>query len=254
MNRIPTTTEFAWLVRREIWEHKLVTWAPALLALLLVVSALASFLNPQHALLVVQGEGIDSIFSAGAKHPQDLFIACVLTGITLLFLLVASAVQFFYAADALYAERAQRTILFWKSLPISDARTVLSKAAVAILVTPLIAWLASIAAEFVLAVIASIQYRSVPAMLGALWNPGVWGHSIVLTFYVLVTSAVWYAPLIAWALLVSAWMPLAKGMRLGRSPILVATLIPLALVIAERVALGTHYVWNVGRDRAGVVA
>ena len=43
------STEFAWLIRREIWEHKLVTWGPGILALLIIVSGLTSFLRLNHA-------------------------------------------------------------------------------------------------------------------------------------------------------------------------------------------------------------
>ena len=36
-------------------------------------------------------------------------------------------VGFFYCIDSLYADRRDRCVLFWKSLPLSDAETVLSK-------------------------------------------------------------------------------------------------------------------------------
>jgi ABC-2 type transport system permease protein len=49
----------------------------------------------------------------------------------------AAIVGAFIALDCLYAERKDRSILFWKSLPVSDGLTVLSKFLVIVAVAPL---------------------------------------------------------------------------------------------------------------------
>ncbi len=61
--------------------------------------------------------------------------------------MVLGIVAFFYAIDSLYSDRRDRSVLFWKSLPISDAETVLSKFAVAAILIPLIALAASLVAQ-----------------------------------------------------------------------------------------------------------
>ena len=59
--------------------------------------------------------------------------------VTAIIFLVMGTVGFFYCIDALYADRADRSVLFWKSLPLSDAETVLSKFATAAVLIPLVA-------------------------------------------------------------------------------------------------------------------
>ena len=48
-------------------------------------------------------------------------------------------VVFFYCLGSLYDERKDRSVLFWKSLPVSDRDTVLSKALSALVVAPTLA-------------------------------------------------------------------------------------------------------------------
>ena len=81
----------------------------------------------------------------------------VYAGLALVVFMVMGIVAFFYALDALYADRRDRSVLFWKSLPLSDAETVLSKFTVAILVIPLVALVASLVAQFVIAAGGSAQ-------------------------------------------------------------------------------------------------
>src|SRR3546814_12295425 len=58
--------------------------------------------------------------------------------------IVLAFVVFFYCLGALYDERKDRSVLFWKSLPVSDAQTVLSKVASAVVVAPVLAVIASL--------------------------------------------------------------------------------------------------------------
>jgi len=248
-NTNTATTEFAWLIRREIWEHKLVTWGPGILALLIIVSGLTSLLHLNHVGIVLDGpEELQTL----AHLPQaklDLIAGGMIIAVTMLFLMLANALQFFYAADTLYAERAQRTILFWKSMPVSDLRTVLSKLVVAAVVMPAVALLAALVTDLVLAMVIGVQFRAIQGVAGALSDPAVWWHSLRICLYVFVTSALWYLPVVAWMLLISAWMPIARGMRFGRSPMLVAILIPVAVMIAEAFALHTKYFYGLVMER-----
>ena len=243
------STEFAWLIRREIWEHKLVTWGPGILALLIIVSGLTSFLRLNHAGVVFDGPEDMQTLATLSQAKLDLIAGGGLVAVTLLFLMLANALQFFYAADTLYAERAQRTILFWKSMPVSDLRTVLSKLVVAAIVMPGVALLAAVVTELVLALLVGIQFRSVHGVAAALSDPAVWWNSLRISVYIFITSALWYLPVVAWMLLISAWMPIARGMRFGRSPMLVAILIPVAVMVAEAIALHTKYFYGLIMER-----
>ena len=50
--------------------------------------------------------------------------------------IVLGVVVFFFCLGALFDDRKDRSVLFWKSLPISDQATVLSKVAMALVVAP----------------------------------------------------------------------------------------------------------------------
>lgn len=240
MNVTPVS-QFAWLIRRELWEHRIVVWGPMFLAGIICGAALISFFNGHHAMIELDdGDVSDLVHVSPAKLAA--VVGAVLSGIALLFLFLASAQQVFYASDALHSERTQRSILFWKSLPLTDTATVLSKLAVAALVMPAIAWVLAYATSLFVAIVASVQFRASGTFLAAIWNPDSWLASMALSLYVLVTAAIWYLPMVSWMLLVSAWLPMSRGMRFGRSPLLAATLIPVGIVVAERVAF--HSKWT----------
>jgi ABC-2 type transport system permease protein len=115
-------------------------------------------------------------------------------------------VVFFYCLGALYDERKDRSVLFWKSLPLSDRDTVLSKVASASVLAPSLAAVASIATMFGFLIIASIVvllHGGNPYTL--LWGPGspllVAGHFIAA----IPVYALWALPTVGWLLLCSAW-------------------------------------------------
>lgn len=232
---------YAWLVRREIWEHRIIIWGPAYLAALIVVSSLASFLNGHHMVMDIDGVDVVGELHGPQAANAPACVAAVLTLMTLGFLALANLLQFYYSADALYTERAQRSILFWKSLPVSDRDTVLSKLLIAVVLMPLVALVAAVATELALSVVLAIQFNA-PVVTQTLFAPAVWWHSIRLSLYAATTASLWFLPVVAWLLLVSAALPVARGMRLGRSPLLAAILLPLALVVAERLAFGTRHI------------
>ena len=245
--RTLVNSPFVWLIRRELWEHRLIQRGPLLLLAVIAISAVASLLNPHHTIL-----NIDTSDWVMGDEPGDLrltfAVAAAISMLSMVFLVLAASQQVFYCADALHSERMQRTILFWKSLPVGDAETVLSKLAVATFVIPMFALAAAFATALVLAVVASIEFRALPGALVALWSPGVWLNAARMMLYVTVTGALWLVPVNAWFLLVSAWLPLTRG-RLGRSPLLAATAVPLVGIVAEKIVFGTSYLleWVRGR-------
>ena len=134
--------------------------------------------------------------------------------------LVLAFVVFFYCLGALYDDRRDRSILFWKSLPLSDTQTVLSKVISALIVAPLVATLAAVATMFGFLLIISI----VAITHGGSATTLIWGPASPLTLSAgLLTAipvyALWALPTAGWLLLCSAW---AKS-----KPFLWAVMLPL---------------------------
>ena len=127
-------------------------------------------------------------------------------------------------------------MLFWKSMPVSDTTTVLSKLFTALVVTGVIVIALAIATEFVVLVIASLTLLLAGANPGPFWSGQLLEMTVALIYWQ-ITIALWYAPVAAWLLLVSAW---AK-----RVTILWAVFTPVAVALFERIAIGTHYVQDV---------
>jgi ABC-2 type transport system permease protein len=168
----------------------------------------------------------------------ELMFAWVLYGLT-------SVVIFFYLADCLYAERKDRSILFWKSLPVSDSATVLTKALVALLIVPLGLFVLAFVTNLIAYAILWLRLHNNAALAPLMtWDTVEWlrlNGALLLAIPIL---ALWYAPIAAYQLLVSAW---AKG-----SVFVWTVLPPLVLILGERFTFGTWYIRNVLRDRLGL--
>jgi ABC-2 type transport system permease protein len=218
-----TTT---WLIRREFWENRAIWMIPAIFGALLILAALFGQVS------LPKLTTPDQIHEAAAAYQ-------VLVGV--MFYVVMSVYATWYLLDCLYADRRDRSILFWKSLPISDASTVLSKLIVAMVLIPLVYFAAADATALIAAFILSIRARA--SIGSALWQPDVWWQIQVLWVYCIVTTAIWYLPIAGWLILVSAW---AK-----RAVMLWAILPPLVAYILERVFFGTHVIGRVIAIRVG---
>ena len=213
-----------WLIRREFWENRAIWTIPAVFGGLLIVATLF---------------GQISIPDVGTLKESDEFGEIFLVVVGLMFYLVMTLYAGWYLLDCLYADRKDRSILFWKSLPISDAKAVLSKALVGMVLIPLVYFVAADVTALIAAFILSIRARA--SIGSALWHPGVWWQIQVLWLYAVLTTAIWFLPVAGWLLLVSAW---AK-----RAVMLWSILPPLALYIIERVFLSTHVVAHVLNKR-----
>ena len=229
-------SQFAWLIRRELGENRYIWLVPLVTALAIFAAALAGWLFFGHAALHLDNNDLETMHHMTTVDQAAPYLSVGLATVGLPFLFIALAIQFFYAADALYSERRDRSILFYKSLPVSDTATVLSKAVVADVAVLVAAFLAALVAQLLLAVITSFELYRFPLLIAALWSPRVWGSVVLLMAYLVVALSLWYLPLVALWLLISA--------RANRAPVLWATLLLTALPIAEWVALRTHYIWR----------
>jgi ABC-2 type transport system permease protein len=221
------------LIRREFWEHRALWIMPLVIAALYLLSCIfvgsADLVRAPRSPMYVNGSPI-------------LFAQLIFT--TVLFALT-SLVIFFYLVDCLYTERKDRSILFWKSLPVSDTVTVLTKLAVALLIVPLGLFALALVTNLIAYVILYVGLHSRPVLGQFLnWDTAGWLHlNLTVLVYVFIL-ALWYAPVAAYQLLVSAW---------AKSNVLLWTVLPpLILAIAEWRLLGTGYVWGTLRDRFGI--
>jgi hypothetical protein len=128
------------LVRREFWEHRSLWIAPLVWAgIIILLSAWLFFvILPKHApdgvlqaTHVEEIEGLSddrkelgqAIETGKAHEAANATVSFSFLGIALLISIFACIVVFFYLIDCLFSERRDRSILFWKSLPLSDTQT-----------------------------------------------------------------------------------------------------------------------------------
>lgn len=221
---------FIWLIRREIWEHKAIWIAPSVVIACLVLLVITGNV---HLGPIGAGDG-NATFGAFPPEVQQKLLLIAYAGLALVVDMVMGIIAFFYALDSLYADRRDRSVLFWKSLPLSDSETVLSKFAVAAVVIPLVSLLGAFVAQFVVAAGGSAKLAMSGLSAGIMWQPEAILGGMTVAFLWCVTAILWYAPIIAYLMLASAWAP--KG------PFLWAVLPPVAILLLERVVLYTQYV------------
>jgi ABC-2 type transport system permease protein len=225
---------FLWSLRRELWEHRSIYVAPLAVAALIVVGfALGLFRLPE------QLRAAAALDPAGRQAALERPYAYA----ALLLMFTTVVVGIFYCLDALYGERRDRAVLFWKSLPVSDTIAVLAKASVPIVVLPWVTFAVTEAAQTAMLALAS--GRLIGTGL-SVWSQLSFGRMAThLLYHLVVIHGLWYAPFWGWLLLVSAWS--------RRAPLLWATLPPLAIALVERIAFDTSYFgsWLGGRLAGG---
>lgn len=218
-----TTRPFYWSVRRELWENKSIYLAPlAAAGVILFGFGITAFRLPQ---LRANALALESARQRAAiELPYDIAAMMVMFTVFI--------VGIFYCLDALHGERRDRSILFWKSLPVSDFTTVLAKVFVPMAILPVITFVIVIATQLVMLLLSTAVLLP-SGLAGTTWNLLPWPRLSLILFYGLVTSAIWEAPVFGWLLLVSSW---AK-----RATFLWAVLPWLAISAIEKLAFDTTY-------------
>jgi ABC-2 type transport system permease protein len=239
---------FLALLKRETREHRSLVWAPLITAALIVVSAIFSttlgggIRSGIHIDLDIEGADFFARLATDLDSQSKLF-GIWMGSLMLPVLLVGLVVVVFYLLDSLYAERKDRSILFWKSMPVSDAATVLSKAVTALIALPLWVWLLSMIAGLVVFAAVALKVSGTPIAPLGNFHAATWVALQLTLLQNLLIASLWYAPIAAWLLLVSAWSK--------RSPILWAVLPPALLSLAEQMVFGTGYVARLLGHRLG---
>ena len=221
-----------WLVKREYWEHRGgFLWAPVWVSVVMLALTLVGIISAEVVGSRVEVSGgipwdriaerlnAGDIAHAGAGLDGAFVALAAILCVPLFFVL------FFYLLGSLYDDRRDRSVLFWKSLPVTDTATVLSKVIAAVLLAPIIAFVVAIAAYVVLLLIvcawaALHGINPLPAIaashpLGLLWR-------LALTIPV---DALWALPTVGWLMF---WSAFARS-----KPFLWAVLVPIFVVIAN---------------------
>ena len=249
-----------WLIRREVWENRSLWIAPLVVAgVILIISAFGGIHvgNGNDVSLGwdsdvgahMSAEDRENIRNAMATAPlskKQIIYAITLSTFTAILTFTMIIVLFFYLLDSLLAERKDRSILFWKSLPVSDTAVVLSKLFTAAVVTPVFVLLVSSALQVLFAGVWSMRFSG--SVLGdalMAWDGSTW-LKIQASFLLLLASAIlWYLPILTYLMVVSVWA--------RRNAFLWAVLPPVSILAIEGLILQSHNFGNfLGRRFIGM--
>ena len=226
------TRPFYWSVCRELWENRSIYVAPALVASVVLFGFLVSTIGlPERRRAVLLLDPAKA--RAAIEAPYDMA--------AIMLIVTAFIVGVFYCLDALYGERRDRSILFWKSLPVSDFTTLLSKTTIPLVVLPLVTFAIVVATQVIMMLWTSALLISHGMSPSSTWTYVPLFRNSFILLYGLAAIALWHAPIYGWALLVSGWA--------RRATFLWAVLPFLAIAFFERITFGTSHFGAMLKDR-----
>jgi ABC-2 type transport system permease protein len=219
------TRPFYWSVKRELLEYRSIYLAPLAFAGVILFGFVFVLARLPHTMRTLSS--LDPAHQREAlAQPYDVSAGLIMAA--------AFLVSIFYSLDALYGERRDRSILFWKSMPVSDLTTVLAKASIPVIVLPLLSFAITVVTQSIMLLLSSMVLLAGGFRVAPLWAQLQLPQVLLGLLYHLVTAHMfWFAPFYAWLLLVSAWA--------RRAPFLWAILPPLAVGIFEQVAFHSSH-------------
>jgi ABC-2 type transport system permease protein len=230
-----STRPFFWSLRRELWENKYVYLAPLWSGGIILFVFLVSLIRMPHRLQALSA--LDPVKQRDLIAAPYDYAAAFLMGVQML-------VAIFYSLDCLYGERRDRSILFWKSLPVSDTTTILSKAVVPLAVVPLVTCAVSVATLWIMLLLNRAMLPSSGQTFALVWTQLALAEvSGLLIYHLLAIHALWHAPFYGWFMAISSWA--------RRAPLLWAFVPPLAIIALEKILFGTSYFAKLLGDRLG---
>ncbi len=227
-----TTRPFYWSVWRELWENRSIYIAPLIVAAFEVFGFAISTIglaDRRRAVLLLDA----AHQRAAIEQPYDLA--------AMMMIFVVFIVGVFYCLDALHGERRDRSILFWKSLPVSDLTTVLSKVTIPLVVLPLIAFAIVVCVQVIMLLQTSVVLISHGISPATTWAHFPVFQNWLVLLYGLAAIALWHAPIYGWLLLVSGWA--------RRATFLWAVLPIIAIQIFEKITFNTSYFGSLVKHR-----
>ena len=215
---------FYWSVRHELWENRSIYIAPLTAAAVYLLGYLISLIWVPHSMRAL---------AATHSTPQIVTLPC-LTPCRSALMAIAFIVAIFYSLDALHSERRDRSILFWKSLPVSDLTTVLSKAIIPLAILPLFAFALTVVTQFIMLMLSTLVLRDSGLTAATLWTQSaLLATSLALLYHLVTVHILWHAPIYGWLILVSGWA--------RRAAFLWAVLPPAAICVVEKLAFNTSH-------------
>lgn len=220
------------LIRREIWEHRSIYVTPMAIASIVTLGVLAMLIFASGFAAELDAVIFGATNIAGETE-RKAALTLYFLGTSWLFLVALAILTVFYCLDSLYAERKDKSILFWRSMPVTDAETVISKLIIALLVIPVAAIIGIIVTHLVNLVVTSVWV----SMKGGDASLLIWGSVSLLDNWLaaviaILATGIWMSPFIGWFLFVSAYTK--------RSPLLMAFMPLFLLALLEKIILRTH--------------
>ncbi len=217
------TRPMYWSVRRELWENRSIYIAPLIVAAVVLFGFSISTIGMPHrrrAVLLLD----PAKQRAAIGQPYD--------AVAMILMVTALIVGVFYCVEALHSDRRDRSILFWKSLPVSDRTAVLSKASIPLVILPLLTFAIIVTTHFIMLLWSSlVLLRS--GLAATTWTRfNLFEQSLIL-LYGLIVVTLWHAPIYGWLLLVSAWA--------RRATFLWVALPLFAIGVLEKLALNSSH-------------
>jgi ABC-2 type transport system permease protein len=193
----PQTRPFYWSVRRELWENRWIYVGQLAVAGVFLVGFLFNMTR-----------WLDKMRGLSATDPAQYWET-----VSLPYNIAAGALMgtlilmsIFYSSDTLYGERRDRSILFWKSLPVSDFTTVLAKASIPLVILPLLTFAITVALHLVMLLMSSIVLPASGMGFASVWKElGIFQMWGMLLYHILLAHVLWPFPVYCWLILVSGW-------------------------------------------------
>lgn len=226
------TQPLYWSVWRELWENRSIYIAPLIVAVVQVFGFAISTIGlaeRRRAVLLLEPAKQRVLI----EQPYDIA--------AMMMIFTVFIVGIFYCLDALHGERRDRSILFWKSLPVSDLTSVLSKITIPLVILPLIAFALTVCVQLIMVLMTSANL-----LMHGMSPATTWAHFPVfqnwlVMLYGLIAIALWHAPIYGWFLLISGWV--------RRATFLWAVLPFIAIQIFEKITFGTSYFGSFIKER-----
>ena len=182
-NAISERRRLYWSVRRELWENRSIYIAPLAVAGVtlfgFVIATLGRALSVHD--LTMRGAVLEEPYT---------FSSLVIMATTFI-------VGILYCLDALHGERRDRSILFWKSLPVSDLTTVLSKASIPIVVLPLLTFAITVGMQIIMVLLGGAAMLASDLSPATLWTRLSWSQISPLLYHLVTVHGIYYAPIYA---------------------------------------------------------
>lgn len=222
-------------IKKELWEFNgMLTWVPVTLAgVFIFIPLLGVILSGVDMKELMIGLENLSQFQSSDRISEVFFVSAI--ALFSPFIAIGFIVQVYYFVTCLFDERRDQSVMFWRSLPVSDKMTIASKVLTGAIVIPVIFFMAATLLMLFILVLAVIAC----SVLSIGFDISLWGmlagadiiSGVGYIWLTLVPIALWLLPLYSWLMLASIYA--------NKAPFLWAVLPIVALLVIEGIVV--HY-------------